>query len=151
MLRIDTIILSVRPNESNVQNSIIVICMHYEPVLFACNIEHNTITFDKTGMLVSDSDVIRAVPVGLCRFPIPGLKRMLGWSMLLTKHLEGAPRDNSHRGTVSCSHFGSNDRMCGFVIDLRHGARPTTCDGLLRAPGNDRNAFLSIDTHYKCV
>ena len=96
MLRIDTIVLRVRPNESNVQNSIIVIGMDYEPVFVACNIENNAIPSDKARMPVFAFDVVRAVPFGLCCFPIPGLKRLLRRLMLFPKHFEGASRDNSH-------------------------------------------------------
>ena len=87
MLRIDTVILRVRPDESNVQNSKIVIGVHYEPVFVASDIENNAITLDKAGVPISAFNVRRAFPVGLCRFPIPGFKRLLGHTMLFPKHL----------------------------------------------------------------
>ena len=65
MLRINTIVLRVRADESNVQNSIIVIGVHDEPIFVASNIEHNTIPFDKAGVPVSAFDVLRAIPCGL--------------------------------------------------------------------------------------
>ena len=65
MLRVDTIILRVRPDKSNVQNSIIVIGVHYESVFVASNIKNNAIPFDKAGMPVSALDVVWAVPRGL--------------------------------------------------------------------------------------
>ena len=120
MLRIDTIILCVRPDESNVQNPKIVIDVHDKSVLVASDIENNAIALDKAGMPVSAFDVLRAIPVGQCRFPIPGFKRLLGRTMLFPKQLEGAPRDNSHRGTLPCSQFGSNDRICGLMMNLCH-------------------------------
>ena len=96
MLRIDTVILSVRPDESNVQNSKIVIGVHNEPEFIASDIENNAIAFDKTGVPISTFNVRRAFPVGLCCLRIPGFKRLLGDTVFFPKHPEGAPRDNSH-------------------------------------------------------
>ena len=53
LLRIDTVILSVRPDKSYVQNSIIVIGVHDEPVFVAADIENNAIAFDKAGVPIS--------------------------------------------------------------------------------------------------
>ena len=82
MLRIDTIILCVRPDESNVQNPKIVIDVHDKSVLVASDIENNAIALDKAGMPVSAFDVLRAIPVGQCRFPIPGSKTKRKWRMI---------------------------------------------------------------------
>ena len=65
MLRINTIVFRVCPDESNVQNSKLVISLHDEPELVASYIENNAISFDEARMPVPAFDVLRTVPDGL--------------------------------------------------------------------------------------
>ncbi len=65
MLRIDTIILRVRTDESNVQNPKRIIGVYDKSVLVAPNVENNAISLHKAGMSVSAFDVLRAIPCGL--------------------------------------------------------------------------------------
>ncbi len=65
MLRINTIVFRVCTDESNVQNSKIMIDMHYEPKFVATNIENNAISLDKSRMPVSVFDVVGTLPDGL--------------------------------------------------------------------------------------
>jgi hypothetical protein len=62
MLRIDTIVLSVCPDESNIQNSEFVIDLNDESKFVASDIENNAIFLKKTRMLVTTLDVLRSIP-----------------------------------------------------------------------------------------
>ena len=64
MLRIDTVVLSVCPDETYVHNSICIIEMDDKSVLVSSNVENDAISLKKAGMPVSAFDVVRANPRG---------------------------------------------------------------------------------------
>lgn len=65
MLRIDTIILCVGSDESDVQCPVSVICMDDKSVLVTTDIEKHPVSLQKTRIAVSAFYLLRAVPVGL--------------------------------------------------------------------------------------
>ena len=65
MLRINTVVFRVSPDESNVQDSKVVIYVHNKPVFVAAYVENNTISLQETGVPIADLDVLGAFPASL--------------------------------------------------------------------------------------
>ena len=65
MLKIDMIVFSVRPHESNVQDSKLVVCVDNKPVFVATYVENNAIALQETGVPIARFDVFGTFPAGL--------------------------------------------------------------------------------------
>jgi hypothetical protein len=108
------IVFGVRPHESNVQDSKIVVCVHNKSVFVATYVENDVITLQETGVPIAGLDVLGTFPPGLRCLPKPGFKRLLRHSVLFPKFSECSPRDYSHCRTLAWSHYGSKQRKCGY-------------------------------------
>ena len=95
-------------NESNVSNPACVIELNNQPVLVTGYVESDSIVSKYARVPVHGFDLVGCCPVRGPRFLKPGFNRLFSIRVNLKELSQCADSNDSHQGSLACSHIGNN-------------------------------------------
>jgi len=84
------------PDETDVDDTVLVLYGYDQPVLVPLDIENDPIVCDETGIAIDILDIGRRFPYGMLGVYIPCLQRVLRIRMAVPKFFKGSPGDDPH-------------------------------------------------------
>lgn len=106
----------MRPDETYVHPTQVISDMGNQPVSVPLDVEHHPIVRQETRRRISCLDILRMGPLRVKRFRIPRPQRLLGIGVFAPEILERFPGDDTHKGRIPCSLFGSKPL---WMVQLR--------------------------------
>src|SRR4029077_4303566 len=104
MLRVNSVVLPMRADEANVDDSIRIVDPDYDAIFISRYIEHSTTVLENAGGPEIALDIRRTCPIRLPDLPIPSHKWLARVSISGTpieERLERAQRDDPHAATLT--------------------------------------------------
>src|SRR5580704_359589 len=104
MLCVNRVVLPMRADEANVDDSIRIVDPDYDAIFISCYIKHSTAVLENADAPEVALYICRTCPIRLFNLPIPSHKRLTRVSVSGTpieERLERAQRDDPHAATLT--------------------------------------------------
>jgi len=97
----------VRTDESNIDDAVLVVDSHDQPILVPANVEDDPVAGNKTRVGIVILDILGCLPVGLERLVVPGFQRLTGVGVVWVAERLAAWRPRLRAGAVTWALVGA--------------------------------------------